>query len=120
VWWRLVSAGSIIGSNSTFVGNIMSGTSIAMQTGASLSGKALSQAAVTLDQNTITSPVCSSSAAAGSSATSGAGGSSTTPGLPNTGLSKKQTDTSSISAGILVGVLALAAFIARKKYSLVG
>jgi LPXTG-motif cell wall-anchored protein len=79
VWWRLVSAGSILGANSTLIGNILSGTSITMQTGASLNGRALSQAAVALDHNTISGPgVCA--------AATGTGTSGTTPKLPNTGL----------------------------------
>ena len=59
VWWRLVSAADIF-PNSSIVGNILAGTSINMQTGASLNGRALAQAAVTLDANTITTGVCGS------------------------------------------------------------
>jgi len=59
VWWRLGSSADL-GSNSTMVGNIYSGTSINMQTGASLSGRAFAQAAVTLDQNIINTPLCNS------------------------------------------------------------
>jgi hypothetical protein len=86
VWWRLVSAGSIIGSNSTIIGNILSGTSIAMQTGATLNGRALSQAAVTLDHNTITGPTGCAAAS-----------STTTPGLPNTGFAPKVNADSSLA-----------------------
>ena len=57
VWWRLVSAADIF-PNSSMVGNILAGTSINLQSGASLNGRALAQAAVTLDANTITSGVC--------------------------------------------------------------
>lgn len=52
VWWRLVSAADIF-SNSSIIGNILAGTSINMQKGASLNGRALAQAAVTLNNNAI-------------------------------------------------------------------
>lgn len=57
VWWRLVSDADIF-PNSSIVGNILAGTSINMQNGASLNGRALAQAAVTLDANLISGPVC--------------------------------------------------------------
>ena len=57
VWWRLGSAADIF-SGSAMMGSILAGTSINMQAGASLNGRALAQAAVTLSQNTITGPVC--------------------------------------------------------------
>ncbi len=60
VWWRLVSGADIF-SNSSIVGNILAGTSINMQNGARLNGRALAQAAVTLNANTISGPVCASS-----------------------------------------------------------
>jgi hypothetical protein len=112
VWWRMVSAGSIIGSNSTFVGNLLSGTSLNMQTGATLNGRLLSQAAVTLDHNTITGPVCVPSLGPSSSSTSG-----TTPGLPNTGLSSQQTNTPWVSIGAMVLVLGASALALRKTYT---
>jgi hypothetical protein len=110
IWWRLVSAGSIIGANSTFKGNILSGTSIAMQTGATLDGRALSQAAVTLDHNTITGPTCVPSLGP----TSGSG---TTPGLPNTGLSKPAKNNSALIIGAIVIATSAAAFFFRRKNS---
>ena len=57
VWWRLVSAADIF-TSSSLIGNILAGTSINMQAGAILNGRALAQAAVTLNSNTITGPVC--------------------------------------------------------------
>lgn len=125
VWWRLVSAGSIIGSNSTLEGNILSGTSIAMQTGASLNGRALSQAAVTLDHNTITGPTgcasdsSSSTSGSGSGSGSGAGSGAATPGLPNTGLSSKQHSDPWVGIVAAISGLSAAAYLLRKKYSLV-
>ncbi len=110
VWWRLGSAGSILGANSTLVGNVLALTTIAMQNGATLNGRAFAQAAVTLDTNTITSPVCASAA-------SGPGTTTPTPGLPNTGLAARHSNDSwmGVSAG-LVG-LAAATYLLRKKYS---
>lgn len=57
VWWRLVSDADIF-PNSSIIGTILAGTSINMQNGASLDGRALAQAAVTLDANIISGPVC--------------------------------------------------------------
>lgn len=58
VWWRVVSSATI-GTNSSFIGNILALTSISLQTGASLDGRALAQTgAVTLDSNTITGSSC--------------------------------------------------------------
>jgi cell division septation protein DedD len=58
VWWRLVSSGTL-GTNTSFIGNILALTDINLQTGASLNGRALAQTGqVTLDSNTITGPIC--------------------------------------------------------------
>ncbi len=60
VWWRLVSSGTV-GTGTTFIGNILALTSISLQTGASLNGRALAQTGqVSLDTNTITGPSCAS------------------------------------------------------------
>ncbi len=59
VWWRLVSSGTL-GTNTSFIGNILASTSIALNTGARLNGRALAQTgAVTLDDNTINASACS-------------------------------------------------------------
>jgi hypothetical protein len=58
VWWRLVSSGTLA-PGTTFIGNILALTSISLQTGASLNGRALAQTGqVTLDANTITGSSC--------------------------------------------------------------
>jgi hypothetical protein len=58
VWWKVVSSATI-GTGTAFIGNILALTSVALQTGASLSGRAFAQTgAVTLDSNIITRPVC--------------------------------------------------------------
>jgi hypothetical protein len=57
-WWRVVSSATL-GTYTTFIGNILASTSISLQTGASLDGRALAQTgAVTLDSNTITGEEC--------------------------------------------------------------
>jgi len=104
VWWRLVSGGTI-GTGTTFVGNILAGTSIGLQTGATLNGRALAQAAVTMDHNTISGPVCTS----GSSGTT-----STTPGLPNTGSAASQNSNSPTTIVSTILALALVSLLARR------
>ena len=62
VYWQ-VGSSSTLGTNSTFIGTIMALTSISLQTGAKLDGRALARnGAVTLDSNTITRSACSVSA----------------------------------------------------------
>jgi hypothetical protein len=59
VWWRLGSSVTLLATGTKFIGNILALTSIALQNGATLNGKALAQTgAVTLDSNTITGETC--------------------------------------------------------------
>lgn len=61
VFWQ-VGTSATIRTSASFVGTIMADQSIALQTGATLQGRALARvAAVTLDQNTITRPTCAAS-----------------------------------------------------------
>jgi succinate dehydrogenase/fumarate reductase flavoprotein subunit len=55
VFWS-VGTQAIIGTTALVKGTILSGTSISMNTGAQLEGRALASAAVTLLSNTITVP----------------------------------------------------------------
>jgi hypothetical protein len=56
VFWQ-VGSSATLGTNSIFEGTIMSLQSITLQTGATLTGRALARnAAVTLDSNTVTAP----------------------------------------------------------------
>jgi len=55
IFWA-VSGQTTLGAGAAFVGNIMSSTLIAMQDGATLEGRALSKAAVTLIHNRIIQP----------------------------------------------------------------
>ena len=58
VWWRVVSSATL-GTNTSLIGNILASTSISLQTGASLDGRALAQTgSVTLDSNAITGLIC--------------------------------------------------------------
>lgn len=57
-YWQ-VGSSATLGTDTTFVGNILAYTSITLNTGATLYGRALVQnGAVTLDSNTVTVPVC--------------------------------------------------------------
>jgi hypothetical protein len=90
VWWREVSSATL-GTNTSLIGSILASTSISLQTGASLNGRALAQTgAVTLDTNTITGSAClsaSTSSGSGGSGSSGSGSSgAVVPTLPNTGV----------------------------------
>ncbi len=59
VWWR-VGSSATIDTTTSFIGNILALTSIALNTNASLDGRALAQTgAVTLDSNVFTGPNCS-------------------------------------------------------------
>ena len=85
VWWRVPSSATL-GTNTQLTGNILALTSISLQNGATLNGRALAQTgAVTLAANTVTGPVCQ---AAPPTAVPTTGPRATKPaisGLPNTG-----------------------------------
>jgi hypothetical protein len=58
VWWRVVSSATL-GTNTSLIGNILASTSISLQNGASLDGRALAQTGqVSLANNTITGSSC--------------------------------------------------------------
>ena len=58
VFWQ-VGSSATLGTTTKFVGNIFALTSIALQTGATLSGRALARnGAVTLDSNTVNATLC--------------------------------------------------------------
>jgi type VI secretion system secreted protein VgrG len=58
VYWQ-VGSSATLGTNTSFVGTIMAQASVTMTTGATLEGRALARtAAVTLDTNVITEPLC--------------------------------------------------------------
>jgi type VI secretion system secreted protein VgrG len=58
VWWREVSSATI-GTGTKFIGNILASTSVTLQTGASLDGRAFAHTgSVSLDSNAITGEEC--------------------------------------------------------------
>jgi hypothetical protein len=64
VWWRVVSSATL-GTNTSLIGNILASTSISLQNGASLNGRALAQTGqVSLANNTITGSSCLAAPAA--------------------------------------------------------
>ncbi len=58
IFWQVTGA-TTLGTYSIFEGNILAATNIAIQTGATLYGRALAQTAVSLDQAIVTIPVTS-------------------------------------------------------------
>jgi hypothetical protein len=74
VFWQ-VGSSATIGTTTAFVGTVMADQSIAMQTGATLQGRALARIGeVTLDSNVITHPSCHVAASAGGGGGGGTGG----------------------------------------------
>ncbi len=62
VFWQVTSSATL-GTNSTFVGTVMALTSAAVQTGATVQGRILARnGGVTLDDNTISVPTCTTAA----------------------------------------------------------
>ncbi len=63
IFW-IVAGQTTLGTTSVFNGNILNQTAIVLNTGATLNGRALAQAAVTLDSNAVTMPASAVSAPA--------------------------------------------------------
>ncbi len=71
IFWQVGSSASV-GTNTSFTGNILALTSIALETGASLNGRALARnGAVTLDDNQIRSDRCTGSGGGSGGGTDG-------------------------------------------------
>ncbi len=135
VFWQVTSSATL-GTSSTFVGTIMALTSVGLNTSATMVGRALARnAAVTLDQNTITRPTCAAAAAAAATtsnststststttptattSTTSTAAATTIPGLPNTGLPVNNKNTPwniAIPAGILLVALISGAFLIKR------
>jgi len=76
VFWQ-VGSSATLGTNSTFVGNILALTSIGVNTGVTVHGRTLARnGAVTLDDDTFTNPTCAQGS--GSTTTTAVSGSTTT------------------------------------------
>ena len=116
VWWR-VGSSAILGTNTQLIGNILALTSIGLDTGATLNGRALAQTgAVTMDTNAITGSICltpppTGTATATATATATGTPTATSTGTPPPPVSELPT-LFLISTGIL-GLLGLALW--RKK-----
>jgi len=118
VFWQ-VGSSATIGTTTSFVGSILALTSITLDNGATLEGRALARnGAVTLDSNTITVPVCESVATTTTSTTEKSS-TTTTPvvpiGAPGTGfggMAPHPTSLAAIVGAVLVGVGALSAVVA--------
>lgn len=108
VWWQVPSSATL-GTNTSFIGNILALTNISVATGATLNGRALARnAAVTLDHNTITNALCATANTTGSSPT-------VVPTLPNTGVYTAKAN-SPWNLIILIGLLtASLVFVASQR-----
>ena len=111
VFWQ-VGSSATVETTTSFVGTIMASTSIAVLTGATISGRLLaSTGAVTLDNNVISTPPCDLST---STTTTSAGDTTTTstiPSLPHTG------SNSSVLIGIAIalGTIGLTAMMTARR-----
>jgi type VI secretion system secreted protein VgrG len=85
VFWQVASSATL-GTNSDFVGTVMALAAITMNTGADLTGRALARtAAVTLDNNDITAPVCAAATTAPTTTPATTPAATPTTGPPTTG-----------------------------------
>jgi hypothetical protein len=81
VYWQIGSSATL-GTGTDFIGNIMAQASITMNTGANLEGRALARtAAVTLDTNSITEPICTGPSPSPSTSGSPSGSPSASPSV---------------------------------------
>ena len=117
VFWQ-VGSSATIGTTTTFVGNILALTSIALQNGASVSGRALARnGAVTMDTNHVGFSGCAESTAAVSPTATAAPPvtpSHTPAGLPSTGGPSSQGDQipwTLLLAGLVVSSLGASALV---------
>ena len=98
VWWRIGSS-AVLGTTTSFVGNILALTSISLETDASLDGRVLAQnGAVTLDSNTITTADCAEAEESTPTSTSVPGTATSTPSTaPAATSTPENTPVSSVS-----------------------
>ena len=108
VWWR-VGSSATLDTTTSFIGNILALTSIALNTNASLDGRALAQTgAVTLDSNVITGPNCSAQPTATTGApTATTGAPTATTGSPTATTGAPTATTAAPAATHLPAVTAL-------------
>jgi hypothetical protein len=123
VFWQ-VGSSATLGTNSSFRGTILALTSISLQTGATVEGRALARnGEVTLDTNTITRAVCSSPTTTPTTTTTTTPGDTTTTTLapPTGGVGTGGGSTSGaqnmilLLGGFSLLVLAVGAFEVRRR-----
>jgi hypothetical protein len=100
VFWRVDTAS--INTTATFKGNVLALTSINVANGANIEGRLLARnGSVSLINDTITMPTCTTPTGGGGGSTTGGTDTTTVPKLPNTGALNYQ-------AGIILSVATLA------------
>ena len=99
VFWQ-VAGQTTIGTTAVFNGTILDQTTIVLNTGATLNGRALAQAAVTLDASTVTAPTSSNAATPATSATPATATTPATPATPATPSSQSTSATSAAASGL--------------------
>lgn len=110
VFWRVDTAS--INSTATFKGNVLALNSISVANGANIEGRLLARnGSVTLINDTITVPACTTTSGSGG----GAGSGSVVPGLPNTGTDGQLGMIISVAALLFTGVVLGILYIVRKK-----
>lgn len=125
IFWQ-VKSNATLGTNSTFIGNILALSSIAVTTGVTIDGSVLARnGAVTLDQDTITKNTCATVATTPTATTSATpttssnspsvlAATTSTPKLPNTGFNPKgNTLPWGIPLGIFLAVVSSFYLISR-------
>lgn len=103
IWWRVVSSATL-DTTTSFIGNILALTDINLNTGATLSGRALAQTGqVVLAGNTISGPLCSGVGPGAAPASGGGDTATPVPTLPEWAIIA------------LTALLALAGFAAMRR-----
>jgi ice-binding like protein len=117
VWWRVPSSATI-GTNTQLTGNILALTSIALQSGATLNGRALAQTgAVTLAANTINrGPLCTATVPTAVPTTRPRATKPAISGLPNTGGAPIRNEDFPWSLVVLGGFSAIALVLGARVY----
>jgi hypothetical protein len=105
VFWQIGSSATL-GTNSVFVGSVMALASVTANTGATIAGRLLARTgAVTLDDNTITRPSCTSSTGSptsGSNATGTNTAGTNTTGANTTGTNSTGRNTTGLTGSVPV------------------
>jgi Ice-binding-like len=122
VFWQ-VGSSATLGTTTNFAGTILATTSITLDTGATVTGRALALGgAVTMDDNTITVPTCqlatttttavgsTTTTAPGSTTTSTAPGSTTTSTTPGATTTTSSTGVSTTIAGLTAAAATTSTF----------